>query len=727
MPRTYTQSSSPESELKSYRQVTTVLVPSALSPDISTRSCCRPRITHPQHRTHQPAPTASGAAWQRVVTMRLCAGCRLPPRIVILNQMRTNAGPIQDSPDSAVVSDAPPPTIPERACSPSSQLPVQHEPEPVIELSARSTPYATTVAPPHHVNDIYRVVSPALTTPFALCAPTRTTDLSSPLARNANQPRDNAIAVPDTPPRPARTRPAYQRWHPRRHLPPHHRLVRTVNTVRAVPVGPSCDVDDGQTRTAPTPSHPAEEEQTGQPARIPGVHPAPFLYACSPSSADLSQAATLRFHRTQYPTLSAATLYSNGCPCTKSPVPSAPPVCLYRPRACNTIAIAHRLDRADNSIIVALDVRPERRSPGPQPRPGRGQQSPPAVRTADAVAQTSSQPLFCGGKPSCVDRIARSAPNALGFTVPRGVLKMRTLRRFRCGRKSIPSPHVIPACQGCKIRLSGGCRTRKRRLSRSSGTDGRSGNQGLARALGRYPEDQMGVPAASPVRRPQNKLWIAVCEYAFREDTKPSGIWSFRPISWPPDENIVPHLMRASDGHGTERIVIYCTFRTERTWFRRLRTIFGIAHFRANSLRPKGAVLKSRIPASPSALSLPWYLEDEMGVLAALLVWRPRNELQTVRDGNHTLWANAKRFEIRSFRPVSWLPDDNIVPRLVYACGGLGNNSYCCLCAVAGGGRDLEEGIFAMSAFRCGYYIAIRVQETFMASEDTGGQDSTTK
>ncbi|TBU37141.1 hypothetical protein BD309DRAFT_653287 [Dichomitus squalens] len=90
----------------------------------------------------------------------------------------------------------------------------------------------------------------------------------------------------------------------------------------------------------------------------------------------VARGRSLCFHRTQYPTLSAATLCSkrthartharararpasgppHGCPCTKSPVPSAPPVCLYHPRACNAIAVAHRLDRADNSIIIALDV-----------------------------------------------------------------------------------------------------------------------------------------------------------------------------------------------------------------------------------------------------------------------------------------------------------------------------------------------------------------------------------
>ncbi|TBU51472.1 hypothetical protein BD310DRAFT_942139 [Dichomitus squalens] len=40
-----------------------------------------------------------------------------------------------------------------------------------------------------------------------------------------------------------------------------------------------------------------------------------------------------------------------------------------------------------------------------------------------------------------------------------------------------------------------------------------------------------------------------------------------------------------------------------------------------------------------------------------------------------------------------------------------------CLDGVAGRGRDLEEG----------YYIAIRVRETFVASEHTGGQGSTSK
>ncbi|TBU21179.1 hypothetical protein BD311DRAFT_603832, partial [Dichomitus squalens] len=39
-------------------------------------------------------------------------------------------------------------------------------------------------------------------------------------------------------------------------------------------------------------------------------------------------------------------------------------------------------------------------------------------------------PLMCGGKPSRMDCMAHSAPNALGFAVPRSVLKMCTCGHF---------------------------------------------------------------------------------------------------------------------------------------------------------------------------------------------------------------------------------------------------------------------------------------------------------
>ncbi|TBU21265.1 hypothetical protein BD311DRAFT_257427 [Dichomitus squalens] len=48
-----------------------------------------------------------------------------------------------------------------------------------------------------------------------------------------------------------------------------------------------------------------------------------------------------------------------------------------------------------------------------------------------------------------------------------------------------------------------------------------------------------------------------------------------------------------------------------------------------------------------------------------------------LRRGKYMLWDPTKRFEIRSFRPVSLLSDVNAVPRLVYTCDGLGNGSRC--------------------------------------------------